>query len=340
MSEVDCLFVRIDRIGDLVLTLPVSHHSQLKHLKKAWVIPAGLDFVLEHAQPKPNWYPLPKKSSLQMAWAFWKLLKQLQPKIVVVFYGPWWVGGIASLLSVPLRIGRASQWHSYLFFNRRLRQSRSKSEKHELEYNFELLEHGLKLQSHLRSSSLSPKDLTRHLILEAPAEIHLFTTFKLAKKKYFVVHPGMGGSAANWSTDNYEKAIRELAKKMKVVITGTFVDKEVLEPLRAKLSEMPEVQFLDQLLNGAELLQILSSAAVVLAPSTGVLHLAASLGTPVVGIYSAILQERSLRWGPLGEKTAVVEREGTVGGDSRISEITVEEVLRAMDQIQLPEGPK
>jgi ADP-heptose:LPS heptosyltransferase len=44
---------------------------------------------------------------------------------------------------------------------------------------------------------------------------------------------------------------------------------------------------------------ILSKAMLFVGPSTGTTHIAATLGVPVVSIYSPIKVQSSLRWGPL-----------------------------------------
>jgi ADP-heptose:LPS heptosyltransferase len=84
-----------------------------------------------------------------------------------------------------------------------------------------------------------------------------------------------------------------------VVITGTAQDEPYLAPLRKQLSQSSsDLLWLDGKLSPQELLFILSKARLVVAPSTGVLHLAASLGTPCVGLYADEPAFHPKRWGP------------------------------------------
>lgn len=46
---------------------------------------------------------------------------------------------------------------------------------------------------------------------------------------------------------------------------------------------------------------VLTKAILFIGPSTGTTHIAAVLGVPVVGIYSPIKIQSSLRWGPLSK---------------------------------------
>ena len=127
----------------------------------------------------------------------------------------------------------------------------------------------------------------------------------LKSKEYRVVHPGMGGSALNWPPELFRELIGRLAADSPVVITGTKADHKFLSQIVA-VKELPNVKWLVDQLKVFELLDLLSQAKSVVAPSTGVLHLAASLGTPVVGIYSPRTVEHPRRWGPKGHLCAVL----------------------------------
>src|SRR4051812_16794654 len=126
------LFVRLDRIGDLVLTLPVEQKLDL--LSVHWWIPYGLGFVTKSAKPARNTKEI--RSSLSIS-EFFGLLKQVRAdkySAAVVFHAPWWVGFMLWLARIPIRVGVRSQWHSFLFFNRGVRQKRSRADASELEF--------------------------------------------------------------------------------------------------------------------------------------------------------------------------------------------------------------
>jgi ADP-heptose:LPS heptosyltransferase len=146
----------------------------------------------------------------------------------------------------------------------------------------------------------------------------------------------MGGSALNWPAENFSALIGSLAKEMPVVITGTKADQKFLNSL-SSVKDQPAVVWLVDQLKSFELLDILSEAKSVIAPSTGVLHLAASLGTPSLGIYSPRTVEHPRRWGPKGTRTAVLVPE-TSNPDalnaSVMTEITPQMVLTAVHRLE------
>ena len=62
----------------------------------------------------------------------------------------------------------------------------------------------------------------------------------------------------------------------------------------------------------------------VVAPSTGVLHLAAALGVPAIGIYSPLKVEHPRRWAPRGPRaTFLVPDESALTGPELMDQITV-----------------
>jgi heptosyltransferase I len=291
------LLIRMDRIGDLVLTLPVDQAlTETKIVDEIdWWIPKGLSFITDSASPKRRAREVAREISLL---DFLKLVREIRSRRythAAVFQGPWWVGLALFLAGVPRRIGVLSKAPSFLFFNYGVRQKRSRSDRSELEYNFALLEEALKLRA---------GSLPRHT-LKLRGAFPLVP--KLTAGNYFVVHPGMGGSALNWPTARYIELVRTLARRATVVITGTKTDEEYLAPLKVNLEGEGNVLWLDGKLKGQELIGLLANAIAIVAPSTGVLHLAASTGRPTVGLFSLIRVQRAIRWGPQGLKTAFVE---------------------------------
>ncbi|MCM2282861.1 MAG: glycosyltransferase family 9 protein [Bdellovibrionaceae bacterium] len=288
------LLVRLDRIGDLVLTLPVDESLRKidPHAEMQWWIPKGLGFVSAAASPRRDVREIDVRWNWIRFRALLADLKLHRPRMAIVFHAPWWISLLLFLAKVPVRAGPRSQWHQYLFFNRRIRQKRSDAKYHELEYNFQLTEGALRL-----GRGWLPR---AHLHLQAPTNDDLHR-FGLEKQGYVVVHPGMGGSALNWPLPMYAQLISKLTEDTRVVITGTRSDEPYLKPIRDMLGDNPRVTWLDGILKGQELIMILQNAKAVVAPSTGVLHLAASAGAPTVGLFSPVHVQSATRWGPRGE---------------------------------------
>jgi len=293
------LLVRMDKLGDLVLSLPSDSHPALRGQNIHWAITKGLEFVAEQSIPKRKFTSFSKKFSPVNFFRFVFWLKQLNPFHIVLLHAPWWVSMASWWAGVPVRIGPLSQWHSYLFMNFGVRQKRSLSTQHESDYNFDLIDKGF-VQVGLKGSHNLEKVKESFLKLIAPNPNGTLQQHRLKSQSYVVLHPGMGGSAFNWPSESYLEVARLLNGEVPIVVTGTLQDKKYLDPIEEELKSLPQVKWLVGELSAHELLNVLSQARCVLAPSTGVIHLAASLGVPVIGIYSPKRQEHPRRWGPKG----------------------------------------
>jgi ADP-heptose:LPS heptosyltransferase len=296
--NVDIVLVRMDKIGDLVVSLPVDEHPVFAGRRVHWFISKGLSFVTEQAQPKRTAHEFKRRFSPFEFWRMLTWLREQRPQTVVLLHSPWWVSFAAWLAGVPERMGRLSQWHSFLWLNIPIRQKRSASDRHESDFNFDLVEYGFNHLGVRRADNLGLLKRT-FLRLTPPNPFATLAARGLKTRSYRVVHPGMGGSALNWPTDSFRELIERLSHETPVVITGTKADRKYLEGLKS-LTETHDVRWLVNELKPMELLDLLSQARSVIGPSTGVLHLSASLGTPTVGIYSPRKVEHPRRWGPKG----------------------------------------
>jgi heptosyltransferase I len=302
-------FARVDRIGDLVLTLPCqSAWLRLRpedHIQ--WMIPENLEFIAKNAVPPLNSIFLKSSENfifkIRAAFSLSKKLRLQNFDEIVFFHTPWWVAMAAFLSGIPKRTGVASQWFSWLFFNRRLRQRRSLAEKNEAFYNLDLVCFTLGLPD-AKSLLLIPARLT------ADKNIMMKWAQNLKGQgidlgRMVVIHPGMGGSARNWPPNFYKTLAEDLRKdNVSVIVTGTKMDEDFIN--KTEILEVSGVVSLANLLSSQDLLSVLSLSKCVVAPSTGVVHLAASLGVPTVGIYSPVRVQAPKRWAPLGPRVQVL----------------------------------
>lgn len=308
---------RTDKIGDTVVSLPLDRVSpELGAGNARWFLHPSTLFLAENADPQRNARPLPK------FWELVRLARAEKPAAAIVLHAAWWVSLALWLARVPVRAGRLSQWHSFLFFNRGVRQQRSLSERHETDYGQELV-----------AAALAPKDIADRvpfLKLVATSRAPVFEKWDVQPGNYYVVHPGMTGSARNWPQKSYVTLIQKLAEKNTVVITGTQADARYLGEIESALKAHPKIRWTVDALAMPELLLLLSKARGVLAPSTGVLHLAASLGTPSVGLYSPTLAQHPRRWAARGPAISIILPDGDDAPDC-MERITVARVLQTLD---------
>ncbi|MCC6276404.1 MAG: glycosyltransferase family 9 protein [Oligoflexia bacterium] len=298
------LFCRIDRIGDLVLTLP-SELAWLKHQpndQTAWIVPEELKFVMEARSQKSEFHLISLNTNVWKRFLqAYRLMKLVNPDIVIFFHAPWWMTLASFVSRVPARWGPRSQWHSFSFLNGGPRQKRSLAEKNEAEYNLDLIQKALGIQTKLGLPT------EPYLTADQSLSANWLKEFGElgGKVPYVVVHPGMAGSAENWPLTKYANLVRGIINRgYTVVITGSSADKILVE--RSGVLLIPGVIDQTEKTSPKKLLAVLEKAKLVVAPSTGVLHLASALGSSVVGIYSPVRVQSPKRWGPIGPKKSVI----------------------------------
>lgn len=290
------LLIRLDKIGDLISTLCVDQSVHLQGCEVQWVISQGMGFIPQSSDPQRSFIELKKddwKTSLPKLREF---IRSFQPDVAISFQAPWWVNFALWAEKVPVRSGVQSQWHSFLFLNKGLRQKRSRAIKHEADYNLDVLHHALDVQT---------SEPTPILKLKASTNNELLAFYKLSPQSYLVVHPGMAGSALNWPVKNYIELIEKIVPQMPVVLTGTTGDEPWLKDIKETFKNEQRVVNLQNKLKTNELFSVLKSAKAVVVPSTGVAHMAASLGTQVMGLYSPMRVQHPRRWAARGEKIKI-----------------------------------
>lgn len=293
------LLIRLDKIGDLICTLCVDQVSFLEDCDVQWVISQGLGFIPDNSDPQRNYLELSKTNWQESLHDLRRFLRDYKPDVAVSFQAPWWVSYALWAENIPVRAGVKSQWHSFLFLNKGLRQRRSQANQHEADYNMDLLLHAFSINEEIL------QEKTPTLKLVAPVNPHLLETHSLKPRQFVVVHPGMAGSALNWPITSYMDFIEQASANWHIVLTGTAADEPWLKDIKERFKNHPRVVCLQGLLKPTELFTVLKNARAVIVPSTGVAHMAASLGVPVLGLYSPLRVQHPRRWAARGNHVQI-----------------------------------
>ncbi len=309
------LINRSDAIGDTILTIPMAkllkerfpdaHITFLISPKSQDIFlgnPFIDDFIIYHRH-------LPYYLKLKQVFS---IFRKVNPTHYFYVGGGYLPNMIAFLLMVPFRGGLKSKWHTYLFLNKGVRQKRSMVSMHEMEFNLSLLS-PLGVEFHYSEKLNYRPELYLSKSESTEASEEFAQTLKEAgmdsNRKYIVIHPGMTGHTLNWSSRNYARFIIKMMNrfpdKFNYIISYTPSDEKYLIGVKeilaaSNLLNSKEILFFNGLTVGLrKYMGILSKASLFLGPSTGTTHLASVLGVPVIGIYSPIKAQSSMRWGPV-----------------------------------------
>ena len=311
--------VRTDRLGDMVLTLPMC---------------AALKATC------------PNSEIILIARSYCESLLYKSPAIDRALFTDRTIGGVSELIRsgnyeaiffpraqfgeyfaafkarIPLRIGSGYRWYSFLI-NHKQYDHRKTAEFHEAEYNTRLVGSVLEqpVETRLVCPVITPES-------KESVENILASHGISSEQKLIIIHPGSGGSSHDWSPENFGKLATQLTKQRDIPIILTGIESENNLCNRVQ-NQCPTLFNLCGKLTLAEMISLLDVSSLLVANSTGVLHIAAALETPLVGLYPRSSALSAKRWGPYSQNSIVLSPPNVHNQQDDMSLITVESVVDA-----------
>ncbi len=316
------MLVRTDRIGDVLLTLPMAEALRGQYPD------AGIDLlvnkrVYELVCDYPN---INKVHSIEKVTtkAVFEVCRDGRYDLAVIVYPTFEAAFGVYKAGVKYRLGTAYRWYSFLF-NLKHRQHRKESTNHESAYNLELLNEVNVYIDKKLTTKLQVKDQDLH-----SADDKLKSIGFDISKPYIVIHIPSLGSAKVWSDSNFGKLLvlilADVNNCYNVLLTGTESDQVQVKGVVDKLPANSRI-FSIFALNLKELAAVISKAALFVGNSTGPIHIAAAVGTFVVGLYSPVTVESAVRWGPLTDNKKIFQPDKDRNDVDVMDEIDPQEVF-------------
>jgi len=334
------LIVRTDRLGDVILTLPMLALLRSRYPSALLGMMVG-SYAGEIVRGHPHvnvfiWYDrlgIPRPGN--------ELLREIRSHAfdtVVVVHPTPRLAWLMFRAGIPVRVGTGYRFYSSLFTHR-VYEHRKDARLHELEYNVRLLK---VLDPAFTEEGLDPE----YGIVPDPTAIGSIEA-RLAgfgvgtREQIIVIHPGSGGSARDWPPERFALLGGRLSHRagFRIAVTGGKGEEPVVQDVAAGIGG--EALAFPGTLGLPELTALLARASLVVANSTGPLHLGAALGVPVVGIYPQLTPMSPRRWGPYTSLKRVLVpdapadcRECRKGGRCGcIEKISVDQVFEATQDI-------
>lgn len=296
------LISRTDRIGDLIMAIPLAESIKLRHPDCEVHIMASL-YASPVLENNPNIDGIVRVQHDQLV-GNGRYRVELQGKVrrtgfhaVVVLYPEPHVCRLLYRAGIPIRIGTSRRFHS-LYFNHYIHHSRKTNRMHEAEYNLDFL----------KFFAAGPTVTMPRVLL---TEIERRNAERILGAKgidgdFVVVHPGSGGSADSWPLEHFLKLVEDIRQGgMPVLLSGSITEAPIIQQMvdgmhikAASIAGETDLR---------TLAAVLARARLVVSNSTGPLHLAAAVGTQVVGLYPNKRVMSPVRWGPLGGNHLVLQ---------------------------------
>jgi heptosyltransferase-3 len=158
-----------------------------------------------------------------------------------------------------------------------------------------------------------------NLTVEEIAEARmLIGSLSLSPESFVTYHPGAGKPPNRWPAERFAEVANILSSQFSkgIVITHGPMDDEPVAAMKSKLIVPYQVIEKKRI---RQVAAIISMARLVISNDTGIMHVAAAVGTPVLSLFGPTDPEQ---WAPIGTKHRYI-----VGKGGDIGSITVGEVL-------------
>lgn len=294
------LIVRTDRMGDVLLSTPVltAIKQGYPHAETTMLIrDYTKDLISGH--PDLDHYLIDDEQGI---FGLFKLAKKLRSKkfdVALVLHPTFRLALACVLAKIPTRIGTAFRLYAFLF-NKQVRLHRKNAGRHERDLNLEMAEKiGAKAENVVFKFYIPDRAVQRVKSILAQKGID-------ENSPFVVIHPGSGGSALDWPLQKFGRLAQKIQNDLNipVVLTGSSSEAGLVSQVQKAANN--RCIRVDGELATKELAALLKRATLMIANSTGPLHLAVAVGTNVVGLYCPIVPCRPERWGPYGQLDSVI----------------------------------
>ncbi|MFA5402718.1 MAG: lipopolysaccharide heptosyltransferase II [Candidatus Omnitrophota bacterium] len=334
------LIARTDRIGDVLLSTPVIKALRDKYPQAyiaMMVSPYAKDIV--EGNPYLDKVIIYDKDGAHKSWLnslrFAQGLKKKKFDLALILHPVNRTHLVSFLAGIPKRIGYDRKLGFLL--TDRIRHTKQLGEKHELEYNLDLLKY-LDIDAQEKDLYMPIKPESEKWVKELFKQENIHEADRL-----LAIHPAASCPSKIWPPERFAQAADKLAQSygFKVFI--------VAGPKDLKAAEAVAKQMRSGVINLAgktsvsQLASLLKRCALFISNDSGPVHIASAIGTPVISIFGrnqAGLSPR--RWGPVGLKDKILHKEaGCIECLAHncqkqfacLKAITVEDVVSAVDTI-------
>ena len=291
------LVIRIDRLGDFVLSLPVIDNLRLQYPQAridVLVKPALREFagLIKHVSGV---------SVLDSMISTMRALRNEQYDLAIDLLCDWRMKSavLAAATGAPVSIGFKGGWRE-LFFSSSVDPARGAQDMVSLHLG--LLE------------ALGIPVKVREPLIDRPRE-------RQAEPIMIAIHPGGYFSSQRWSPGRFSELARMIlsAYRAELVVIGGPADRVIVSDIVSAIED-PEVKAVYPAMK--EFVPLLSGCSLLICNNSGPLHLASALGVPTVSMMGPT---DPARFWPRGELAVVIRKETGLMGS-----ITVDEVFTAV----------
>ncbi len=320
------LFIRTDRIGDVLMNLPAIRLLR-QTFPKAWLTLLLDRSVAGLLKDHPDIDELMAVDAEKLAHSGrdrWNLIRQIRKAgfdLAVVSNPDKFFHSLVFLAGIPCRLGYKRKWGFLL--NQTIADRKDSAEAHEIDLNLRLA--GLASDKTWDGRLTIPVDRAASRRVES-----LMTDQGIGIQDILLIHAGTSNPEKRWPLEKFV-GLSEAAQSwgnFTVILIGGEEEKSVSDEIRRRTTSGGRLVDWTGLLSLQELAALIHHRSVraLVSSDSGPVHIAWMSGTPVVALYAKnVTGSNPLRWGPRGPGNEVIFKP--------LSEITSEEVWSAVRRV-------
>ncbi len=323
-SRRSIVFVRTDRLGETLLTLPAMHALRRAYpdthltlmlhpsLQELFVGHPDVDAVVPEPVNAGRWW--------RHAWRLGRLWRSWHPETIIIanpkkaYHVGAWLAGI------PRRVGYDRKWGCLL--THRLQDRKGLGERHEVEYNYDLIRAlGIPVTP-APTPWLPVGDQEERRISQLLGQWGVPVSSQL-----LAVHPWTSNPRKQWPVDQFRVLIQRLAQRadLTIAVIGGREEQAQTAWLVEACRGTGRVFNLAGRCSLWDLAALLKKVRVLVSNDSGPMHVAVAVGTPVVALFGTTeAGSHPTRWGPWGDTHTVIHKP--------LEAITVEEVVQVVER--------
>ena len=301
------LVIRNDKLGDFMLAWPA-----LSLLKKQYPEATITALVPAYTVPMAEICPSidnclideRHKSAFTDIQQLHNMIRSGNFDAVITFFSEFRTGIATWMAGIPVRVAPATKI-ARVFYNHKLVQRRSKSEKPEYMYNIDLSEFFIHLENPAASMRIpSPPYLWFDKDEIETLKNDYLTRHEIDKSRKLVFfHPGTGGSAINLSLEQYSEIANKISGSWDchMVITAGPDELQTANKLSKLFGNIKHTVY-HSTRSIVTFSKFLAISDLFISGSTGPLHISGALNRPTVAFYPARRSATPLRWQTINQK--------------------------------------
>ncbi len=272
------LVIRIDEIGDVLLTIPLLRALKEKFPKSEInvLMKKETKIILEDNKNIDKIIICEKpwlKNKFDVFY-FLKLIKKLKKENfdLVVELHPDARNILLAFFAGKYRIG-----YRYRGFGFLLNKSKGYREKSIVEQNLDIL----------KKINIETKNKKMGIILNKKDEIYIDKLIKNINKKFIVIHPSSGRLNKYWLNERWAEVADYLIEKYKidVVFTGTKDDNKLINEIINNIKNQKNTLNLAGKTSIKQIAALLKKSRMFIGTDNGIMHITRALDVPLIGLF-------------------------------------------------------